>query len=162
MTVETDGTAEFDGARLGGATLPAGPLASLEVLGYSPATSGTVEINGGAVTTSGEQTYGDTVTLVERTPWTVTAARNVTFKTRVDAQSVGGESLAVQTDGTTEFDGAVGTTSLASLDVAGFSAATTGTTIFNAPGSDATHPSVKTTGSQTYHNAVQLDANTVR
>src|SRR5207245_399150 len=59
------------------------------------------------------------------------------------------QGLTVKTDGTTEFDGPIGTTALSALDVQGNSAATLGNTDLNAP-------TVNTMAGQTYENAVKL------
>src|SRR5262249_17465783 len=87
------------------------------------------------------------VTLSANTVLDETAGGNITFKSTVDAAAAGAQSLTAKTDGTTEFDGAVGTTALSSLDVGGHSAATAGAT-------KLAGPSVTTSGGQTYNNGL--------
>ncbi len=98
----------------------------------------------GAITTSGTQTYSDAVTL---TGATTLASGNtaITFNNTVN----GGQTLTVNTTGTTTFAGAVGgTTALTSLTTnAG------GTTAINGG-------SVRTTGAQAYNDNVTLGAPT--
>ena len=96
------------------------------------------------LSTTGTQTYGDTVTLAQDTALVSTGAGtlgNVTFSAAiVDTVS---RALSVTTPGAITFGGAVGTLAnpLTSLAVAG-----AGKTTINA--------GVQTTGSQTYNNAV--------
>src|SRR5262249_56388096 len=66
--------------------------------------TGTTDINGGIVKTTGDQTYNDAVVLSKDAALTSTAAGNVTFNTTVD----GNHSLTVNTSGLTTFNGAVG------------------------------------------------------
>jgi hypothetical protein len=109
LTVNTAGTTAFDGT-VGGTT----PLASL-----TTDQPGTTDLNGGAVTTSGAQTYGDPVILTANTILASTgvgAAGDITFASTID----GGFGLTVTAGGTSAFNGAVGgTTPLASLDATG-------------------------------------------
>ena len=103
--------------------------------------SGTTRLSAD-VTSIGAQTYGDAVTLAADV---VLAGVGLTLSSTVD----GAKSLTVNDSGTTTFSGAVGgTTALASLTTnAG------GTTALNGG-------SVKTTGAQTYGDAVTLGADT--
>src|SRR6516225_2788293 len=107
--------------------------------------AGTTDINGGSVTTTGDQTYNDAVTLIADT--TLTGV-NVTFGQTLDAAAAGKQSLTVNASGTTTFDGAVGTTALSSL------------TTDKAGTTDVNGGSVTTTGDQTYNDAVVLSADT--
>ena len=105
--------------------------------------SGTTEINGGSVDTTGNQTYNDAVELGADATLTSTAAGTIEFDTILD----GPQNLIVNTSGITRFDGAVG-------NVAALTSLTTdagGTTEINGG-------SVDTTGNQTYNDAVQLGA----
>ncbi len=98
---------------------------------------GTTAINGGAVTTTGAQTYNDPVTLgAAVTTLTSTGAGAITFGNTVN----GASALTVNTAGATTFGGAVsGTTPLASLTTdAGGTVSLLGVT---------------TTGAQTYNDA---------
>ena len=128
LTVNTSGATTFSAAV--GATTP---LTSLIT-----DLAGTTALNGGAVTTSGAQTYNDPVTVGALT--TVTSA-TTTFSSTVN----GGFGLAVNTSGVTTFGGAVGgTTALASLTTDG-------------PGSTAVNGgAVTTSGAQTYNDPVTI------
>ncbi|MFM8415820.1 MAG: beta strand repeat-containing protein, partial [Planctomycetota bacterium] len=131
-TLRTSGLTTFGGA-VGGTTA----LANLYVNA-----GGTTAINGGSVTTTGNQTYGDAVTLGADT--TLTGV-DVRFASTVD----GGSALVVNASGATSFDAAVGaTTPLASIttDAAGTTSIGGG--------------SVRTTGSQTWLDNVVLTADT--
>ena len=127
------GTATFGGA-VGGTNA----LASLTV--SSPSV-----INGGAVTTLGEQSYaGPTILGADTTLTTTNSA--VTFSSSVDAATTGAEGLTLDAgSGTVTFGGPVGgTNSLATLTVTGPTAINGGV--------------VTTTGGQSYDNAVTLGA----
>ena len=105
---------------------------------------GTTRIDGGPITTTGNQIYNDAVTLGADA---TLSGNNITFASTVD----GAQALTVNTSGsgTTTFSAPVGgTTALASLTT-------------NADGS--THLNggvVSTSGDQTYHDAVALGADT--
>jgi hypothetical protein len=128
LTVVTTSTTSFTGA-VGGATA----LASL-----ATNAGGSTLINGGLVTTSGAQAYGDAVRIGAAT--TLNGA-NIGFATTLD----GGFALAVNDSAATVFGGAVGgTTALASLAT-------------NAGGSTAINGgSVTTTATQSYGDAVTI------
>src|SRR5205807_2475702 len=97
---------------------------------------GITAINGGAVTTTGAQTYNDVVTLGAAT--VITGVGN-TFTSTVN----GAQTLTVNDSGTTTFGGVVGgTTALASLTT-------------NAGGTtNITGGAINTTGAQTYNDTV--------
>jgi len=135
LAINTGGTTTFGGA-VGGATALTSITTDL---------AGTTELNGGAVTTSGNQTYNDNVNLGAATTLASTGAGDVTFAGTVN----GAQTLAVNTAGTTAFDGVIGGgTALTSLTTdAG------GTTALNGG-------AVTTTGGQVYNDAVVLGANT--
>ncbi|HZL59267.1 MAG TPA: hypothetical protein VFC38_06175, partial [Stellaceae bacterium] len=139
LTVSTTGMTTFGGA-VGGTYA----LGSLDV------STGPATINGGGnVTTSGGQTYGGAVTLgATLVTLTDNAGGAITFGGTVDAASVGGESLTVNTTGLTSFNGEVGVVS-AALNVLTVSGPTS-------IGTDQ----IVTTGGQTYGGAVTLAANT--
>jgi hypothetical protein len=129
LTANSMGTTTFGGAVGGGAA-----LATL-----TTNAGGTTAINGGAISTMGAQTYNDAVTLGAGTTLTSTGSGNVTLASTVN----GAQTLVVNTAGTTTFGGVVGgTTALTSVttDAAGTTAINGGL--------------VKTTGSQTYGDAV--------
>ena len=108
--------------------------------------TGTTEINGGSVDTTGNQTYNDAVQLGADATLTSTGAGTIEFDTILD----GPQNLIVNTSGITRFDGAVG-------NVAALTSLTTdagGTTEINGG-------SVDTTGNQTYNDAVELDSSVV-
>jgi len=122
LAVNTGGTTTFTGV-VGGAT----PLASLIT-----DAGGTTAIDGGAVTTTGAQTFGDAVTLGDGT--TLSSGATVSFQ---DTVAGGGNNLTIAGDAA--FDGAVST--VAALLV-------TGTTDL---GGDVT-----TSAAQSYQGAVTL------
>jgi filamentous hemagglutinin family protein len=77
--------------------------------------NGTVEINGGGVTTVGNQNYGDQLTLGADATLTSTNGGNITFGKTVN----GARALTVATNGITTFHGAVGSVNaLSSITVA--------------------------------------------
>ncbi|MFZ4859328.1 MAG: filamentous hemagglutinin N-terminal domain-containing protein [Desulfuromonadaceae bacterium] len=104
---------------------------------------GTTVLNGGAITTTGAQTYNDAVTLGAAATLTGVGNR---FVDTVN----GAHALTINDSGTTTFSGAVGgVTALTSLATdAG------GTTAINGG-------SMETSGAQTYSDAVTLGANAV-
>lgn len=121
-------------------------LASLAV------TSGTIDLNGGTVQTSGAQSYNGPTVLTVDTTLTSTGGGNITFSATVDSgPRVGPFALSINTAGTTTFDGMVGSRgALASL-----ATDTPGTTAINGGG-------VTTSGAQFYNDAVTLGSpNTV-
>ncbi len=136
LALNGGGTAFFGGA-VGGTT----PLTSI-----ATAVAGSTVLNSGSVTTTGSQTYNDSVTLGANTALASTGGGNITFGSTVS----GAFSLALNAGGTTFFAGAVGgTTPLTSIatDAAG-------STVLNGG-------SVTTTGSQTYNDVVTLAATTM-
>ncbi|MGD1275766.1 MAG: filamentous hemagglutinin N-terminal domain-containing protein [Tepidisphaeraceae bacterium] len=159
LSINTTGSITF-AALLGGTT----PLAS--VMTDEPATlinGGTLEMKAAgtsiapSVLSTGVQTYNTDVTLGANTVFTSTSAGAITFNATID----GSFALTVDTAGPTAFAGLVGSsTALTALTIndpaSGISG---GTTQFTATGSSST-PSVTTTGSQTYNNAVVLGADT--
>src|SRR5207253_21800 len=111
--------------------------------------AGTTQLNGGAVTTSLGQTYGDNVTLGVNTILTSTTSGNIDLKGTVNGTTVGGQSLTVNTSGQTFFRSTVGSgTSLASVTT-------------DAPGSTTLTGSVTTSGAQSYGDPVTLAATSV-
>jgi hypothetical protein len=108
-------------------------------------TAGSVAINGGSVTTTGAQSYGEAATLGAATTLTSTGSGAITFGNTLN----GAQTLAINTSGVTTFQAAVGnTTALSSITTnAG------GTLVMNGG-------SVTTTGTQTYGEAITLGANT--
>ncbi|HEX2828326.1 MAG TPA: filamentous hemagglutinin N-terminal domain-containing protein [Burkholderiales bacterium] len=132
VNVNTTGGTMFAGA-VGGTT----NLASLTTDG-----GGTTLIAGGAVTTTGAQSYNDAVTLFSNTVLNA-GAGNLTFGSTLN----GGVTLDANSTGTTTFAGAVGGTApLTSLTT-------------NAGGTTSiTGGSIRTTGAQTYNDAVNAAA----
>ena len=137
LTINTNsGLISFGGSV--GATHALGPLSLAN-------SGGTTNISGGTVVTSGGQTYGGVVTLVNNATLSDNGSGNIVFD-----QTVGGAGgLTVTTAGGVTFDGSIGAVgafgALASLTI------TTGGT--------ATHlfgPGVTTTGNQSFGNAVVL------
>jgi len=70
---------------------------------------GTLAINGGSVTTTGEQSFGELVTLGANTVLTSTAGDVISFASTIDtASGVSAKSLQINTIGTTLLSGAIG------------------------------------------------------
>jgi len=135
LAVNTAGATTFTGAVGGTAALTS----------LTTDAGGTVAINGGVVKTTGAQSYGEAATLGANTTLTSTAAGNITFGDTLD----GTYTLAVNTAGITAFNGEVGgTTALTSITT-------------DAPGSVSMGGGrIKTTGAQTYNDAIHLAAAT--
>jgi filamentous hemagglutinin family protein len=135
LTVNTQGVTTFGGAV--GAT---NALASL-----TTNAGGTTRIDGGSVRTTGAQTYGDAVTLGADTTLTSTGGGAIAFANTVNSFDATPRALTVNTTGASTFTGAVGgTNALASLTT-------------NAGGTTAINGGlVRTTGNQTYNDAVSL------
>src|SRR6266498_2704626 len=139
LTANTAGTTTFGGAvgnnaRLANVTTDA---------------AGTTDLNGGAVNTTGNQTYNDDVILTANTTVDSSGAGTLTFAKTVNAAAAGVQTLTANTAGTTIFQGAVGNNArLASLttDAAGTTAINGGV--------------VNTSGNQTYNDDVILGATT--
>ncbi len=130
LTTTTSGTTTFSGSVTGVSFLSAG--------------SGTININGGSVTTSASQTYSGPVVLGAATTLTSTGGCGIGFTSTVD----GGKTLSIaNSSGPVTFGAAVGGgTALTSLTVGSGDATTL----------DA---NVKTTGPQSYGSAVTLGGN---
>ncbi|OYY19540.1 MAG: hypothetical protein B7Y59_00005, partial [Burkholderiales bacterium 35-55-47] len=107
---------------------------------------GAATIKGATVTTAGAQTYKGAVTLEADAVLDSTGGGDITFMTTVD----GAQALEVKTSGVTTFTSDVGASSpLTSL-------------ITDEPGSvRVSSSSVKTTGLQTYNDAIELGADVV-
>ena len=159
LTLNAVGDETFNG-RVGGVS----PLASVvtdatgagghvvfAIAGSTPAVPG--------VTTLGAQTYNDAALLQAATVLASTNGGTLTFNSTVD----GTQALTLSTAGNEEFNGAVGSkmslVSLTTTDPAG--TVSGGQVIFKIDGSTPTMPSVKTSGAQTYNDAVVMQANTV-
>jgi filamentous hemagglutinin family protein len=131
------GNAQFDGV-VGGTT----PLTSLHVTGTTAINANT--INSDAITTTGTQTYDDSVTVGGTAAAVTLTGSLVTFGSTVDDATAGTHDLGI--GGAAEFDGIVGgTAALKSLGVGGH--ATIDTT------------AITTSGGQTYKAGVTLGAN---
>ena len=129
LTLSTGGPIVFTGVVGGTVSTVAGPLGSLTTTG-----GGTNFLNGGAVTTNGDQTYGGPVVLgptTDQTMLTSNSGATISFGTATTAETVNGnlpgvQALTTDTSGAVFYYGAVGTTPLASLTANG-----TGTTNIN-------------------------------
>jgi hypothetical protein len=131
LTVNTAGTTILDGAVGAGTALTS-----------VTATGGDVLFNGGAVTTTGAQTYGN-ATLGADLTITSTGGSAVGFNGTID----GAQDLTVVTSGNTTLDGAVGaSTALSSINI--------GRTTFN-------NGVVNTTGAQSFGNSTLNAATTL-
>ncbi len=122
--------------RLNGAVGNGVPLASL-----TTDAAGTTILKAGTITTTGKQDFGDGVTLQSGTTLTSNAAGLLIFRATLD----GTFALTLNTAGTTEFDGTIGTGgALASL-------------VTDAPGTTLLNGgSITTTGVQTFNDGVTL------
>ncbi|MEO5330756.1 MAG: hypothetical protein H7839_01925 [Magnetococcus sp. YQC-5] len=136
LNVNTSGTTTFGGA-MGGSV----NLASLVT-----DAGGTTMIHGGAITTTGNQTYGDAVSLGADTKLT---GNTVQFNSTLESASGTTKSLIINGNGIfgdgTSTDTVGATDKLQSLTVSGT------TLIANSA------PNIKTTGLQTYSNAITLN-----
>ncbi|MEI6105491.1 MAG: hypothetical protein WCR49_00640 [Opitutae bacterium] len=110
--------------------------------------AGTTALNGGAVTTTGAQTYNDVVTLNAPGATTTLTGTDVFFAGTVRSVTDGVQALTVSGSGITTFTGAVGDNSQRLLSLTTNNG---GTTVINGG-------SVTTLGAQTYADAVTLDA----
>ncbi|QDT97380.1 cadherin domain-containing protein [Gimesia aquarii] len=136
LNINTDGNTTFNGS--------VGNNAALTSLTTN--VNGTTNINGGSVTTTGNQTFNDAVVLGANTVLTSTAIGDIIFNSTLN----GAFTLDINTDGNTTFNDAVGNNAaLASLTTDA-----NGTTNINGG-------SVNTTGSQIFNDAVVLGANTI-
>ena len=129
LVVNTSGASSFGGA------------VNLASLGTDA--GGSTVLNGGAVTTSGVQSYGDDVTLGADT---TLAGVGIRFEGSLNSAAATNRSLTVNDSGTTVFGGAVGT----SQRLSSITTDAAGTTRFN------TGADTRTTGDQTYNDAVQI------
>jgi len=139
LTVTSPGITTFAGS-----VGHAAPLTSLTANG-----GGTTQVCGN-VTTTGAQAYGDAVVLCADLALTSTTGGNITFHSTVDSDAVAPRALSVNTAGTTGFQGAVGQSralSSVSTDAGGVTLIGGGL--------------VRTTGAQSYGDAVTLTAQTV-
>jgi fibronectin-binding autotransporter adhesin len=163
LTLQTDGPTEITG-QVGETS----PLSGLLVEGYSAASLGTTVLGGGNIITSGTtaaghivgQTYENAVVLAAASALSDNSGNDITFNSRVDSQAGQNWGLAASTAGNEVFNAAVGgSVALASLTTDA-SGTVGGEVLFNFAGTTAA-PTVKTTGSQTYYDAVRLQQETV-
>ncbi|HUQ14309.1 MAG TPA: filamentous hemagglutinin N-terminal domain-containing protein, partial [Novosphingobium sp.] len=145
LTVTTAGTTMFAGAV---GDMMGGALTSLTTNG-----GGTTDINGGAVTTTGAQTYGDDVVLTADTVLSSTMSGAIAFAGTIDSDAVAARALTVTTAGAKTFGDGVG-------DAIGSTAALASLTADGGGAIALNGGSVQTTGAQTYTDAVTLGADT--
>ncbi len=128
------------------------PLASLSVTGEWTYIGG---LFGSEITTSTTQTYNSAVFVRFNSSLLSQGAGslgNITFESTIEGDQRNWAGLTVQTDGTTAFDGLVGSVEpLYSLNTLGLTTPSTGTTHLNST-------AITTTGSQEYENAVLLSS----
>src|SRR6056300_818469 len=130
LTINTTGNTTF--------TLAVGNTTALTTLTTNA--SGTTYINGGAITTSSTQTYGDAVVLGADTTLTTTDS-NITFSSTIDSDSTSRDLTLTLGSGSASITGIVGTTSLADITLnssATFNAAITATNLTIAGNKTAT------------------------
>jgi hypothetical protein len=151
LTVNSGGVTTFGAAvggtkALGSLTTDAAGSTALNAAGTTAAPS---------VKTTGAQTFNDTVTLGANVVLNSTASGNITFGKTIN----GAFALEVNTAGNEVFNDLVGnTTALTTLTTDASNLG--GNVVFNKAGTAAS-PSVKTTGVQTYNDAVTLGADTL-
>jgi hypothetical protein len=143
LSVDTSGATIFGGAvggkvALGGLTTDAPGTTSL----------------GGNVTTKGNQSFNDPVTLTAAAvTLTSTSGGLISLDSTLDGQTAGANALTVSTDGTTSFGATIGgKTALASVTVDA-----SGTTVI---GSGNAAVSVTTSGAQVFNNPVRINTST--
>jgi hypothetical protein len=142
LTINTAGATTLGGA--------VGSGAGTALTSLTTNTGGTLAINGGSVTTTGAQIFGETSTLGADTVLTSSSGRTIRFDNTLNSATINNtKSLTVNTTGTTVFYGAVGNTApLSSLttNALGMVLIDGGT--------------VTTTGAQTFHDMVSLLSDT--
>lgn len=145
LLVVTAGTTKFAGIVGGGV---GGALTSV-----TTDAAGITVLNTSAVTTTGNQTYHDVITLDSATV-TLTAV-NVSFDSTVDGTASGGQGLTVNASGVTTFGDGLGNDAVGGLQALSFvTTDANGSTVLKST-------SITTTGDQTYGDAVVLASNNV-
>jgi hypothetical protein len=151
-TVRSDGVARALTVNDSGTTMLAGAVggsvAGEELSSFTTDAAGATAINGGSVRTSGAQTYGDAVTLGGQT--TLTGV-GITLGSTVKSDGTA-RSLTINDSATTTLAGAVGG-SASGEELGSLTTDAAGTTAINGG-------SVRTSGAQTYGDAVTLGAST--
>ncbi|MFW5763823.1 MAG: CHAT domain-containing protein, partial [Coleofasciculus sp.] len=181
LEITTGGQIRFDGAvgsqdELGDITLNSSGItefnanASVEAASLTTDADGTTEINTSNITTTGNQSYNDSVILQRDTTLESTNDGRIRFVGTVDSQSGENNNLEITTGGQIRFDGAVG-----SQDELGYiTLNSSGITEFNANASveaaslmtdadgttEINTEQITTTGNQTYNDAVVVQRNT--
>jgi hypothetical protein len=155
LTVNTTGNTTF--------TLAVGNTTALTTLTTNA--SGTTYINGGAITTSSTQTYGDAVVLGADTTLTTTDS-DITFSSTVDGDgtardlTIDMDNSGVGADGTVQFVNTVGANDdLDVIDITGnlnLDAAISNTTSLEVSGTSNLGADVTTSSTQTYTSGVTL------
>jgi filamentous hemagglutinin family protein len=143
LTINDSGLTTLSGA-VGGSGTAGEALSSL-----STDAAGSTAINGGSVRSSGAQTYGDAVTLGADTTLTGVA---ITLAGTVKSDGTN-RSLSLNDSGLTTLGGAVGGSGTAGEALSSLSTDAAGSTAINGG-------SVRSTGAQTYGDAVTLGADT--
>jgi autotransporter-associated beta strand protein len=135
LTINNSGATTFGGIVGGSAALTS----------ITTDASGTINLNGGAITTTGAQTYNEQMTLGADTTLTSTGgASTITLASTVN----GARTLTINNSGATILGGVVGGTTA----LTGITTDAGGTVRFNSA-------SITTNGAQTYHDAVTLGRN---
>jgi hypothetical protein len=142
LTVNTSGVTTFGGA-VGGTT----PLTTL-----TTDAPGVTQINGGAVTTTSNQTYNDNVTLGVSTALNA-GSGNVTFGGTLNGTTAGAQNLSITTTGSVLFSGAVGATRLGTLTLTNVANVTANSTL-----SATSIVETGGTGTATFNGAVDTTA----
>ena len=141
LAVNTAGITAFDGV-IG----LIGPASASLTTGNA----GRTLISGGVVTTSGDQSYGNAVTLGTTTTLNSNTGGAIAFAQTIDGIAAGGQGLIVNTAGATRFGGAVGS----NVTLASVATDAVGTT-------EIRGGVVTTIGTQGYADRVLLGADTV-
>ncbi len=185
LEITTGGQIRFDGAvgsqeegELGDITLNSSGItefntnASVEAASLTTDADGTTEINTSNITTTGNQSYNDSVILQRDTTLESTNDGRIRFVGTVDSQSGENNNLEITTGGQIRFDGAVGSqeegelgditlnssgitefNTNASVEAASLTTDADGTTEINTS-------NITTTGNQSYNDSVILQRDT--
>jgi filamentous hemagglutinin family protein len=125
---------------------------------------GTIVINATSINTTGWQMYKQPVTLNVSPTFTSTGtgtSGDVTFQSTINAASNGGQSLTVNTSGTTILSGTIGHGADGLIDTGDDRALSALTTDAGSGGGTLINTaSIKTTGNQTFNDNVTLGVNT--
>ena len=144
LTVNSNGLTTLGGA--------VGFTRALSTLATDAGTAGSLAMNGGNITTTGNQTYGEIVKLGVDTTLTA-GSGNVNFSNTIDTSTgaAAESSLTINGNGVTTFNGAIGTNR--ALSTLTTDAGTGGSSVMNGS-------TISTTGNQSFGEVVKLGVDT--